>query len=615
MLLFAVLLFLAHEVEARVIFDTVAYPGKIIRPDGFEFVIHGTNEDDVAVLTYISQDGNKTFILEENETEVTDGFSFTYMGRDFDLDNNIGRIDPETFNKLPEYRLRIESTMPSLSADIYVEQGDKRSKLNKANNNRKISMFEEVNITYIIRNVGDNAAEDVEFIHEFPDSFKVQALDNSSLELVREDSMQRLYWQGDIDEKDGEKDKFVFKFSVRPMNRSDTTISPRISYNFMEERYFFLPVPLHINYTAGITWSTTLDKDRSRLGQVTSYEVYIRNDEDVEKEVSLNIDFPYGQLIRYLGANFSGGEKEYASKEGQLDDFQAQKSADSNEAYNKNISFSWKDSIHANENVVFRFRINQTGSMNGIIKTNLSLMKEGFSTSYHETRKMISLYFKPIFNIFFNTSEITPYKNMNLVVLMQNRGNPKDFEDLYVFIESNFMETMEMNQDELSLKTDEKFHAFNIIYQPEELGENQTPYVFVRGFYETPFGEKIVISKNQTILKRDVSNTNRFIQGQYDRIFKEPVERTWLQNMTRRINGNLSVFMSKVTGARPESEENILLIPILILVAILAVNIMRNWNLDVVKDSYRGVFSDIKDSIRRKLKGDKREDKLKKFKK
>jgi hypothetical protein len=559
---------LSIDASAKQIFRSGVFPGEIIEADGYQFVLKEVDKDDVMIIEYIAGDKNESYVLHINETTITDEFTFIYTVCRFDIDEGWGKLDPINFREIPLCALEINSLLP----DIEI-----KSSTSQKNSN----LYDVTNVTLIITNSGDNSANDFVFEQHFPDEIEFIPLMN----LTKKDDM--LYWSGDL------SSQIKLQYSIRSKSAGLKELHPNITYSHAKWVYRLAPEPIQINYEHGLKSISGLNISKLSIGESARYFVKLNNTQKNLQVSSLDIIFPENMAVTYLGYNSSDfGEKEIG---------------DLNQNDDGKFQFSWFGNIYGNEELNFQFEILPKKITSGNIRAIASIIVDDFYSSFEMNNSLSVVYEKPSIDIEFNTSRIEYKEPINIVVVLKNKGSIKDMRNLMVYLDGNFIESMELGKDNFEL--DGNFPILNIIYEPQVPMVEGVPFLFAQAIYETPFGEQIDFSVNKTIISTAVTDTLKYVQDtSYEDTIEPyiPPKKTFIQKIREKLTTKIVGIIEMYTNKKTRTIDDYFILPIVILVLILGISMMKSWGVDFSKEGlikyYKATKSFFKDILDKKFK-------------
>lgn len=528
--LIVILLVLSTVSAGKKIFEGRAFPNEVFEADGFEFVVLESNKNDTVFLVYLRGDQNKTYILHWDETLTTDEFRIRYWGRRFDLDRGWGKLHNETFEEMYEYLFNIDSLLPELQVKKTVDYVHQ-------------DLYDPVKIKVEIKNIGEGVARNFTYTQKLPN----YAVASSS----EGDVGNMVLWKGDV------HDEELIEYSLRSKKEQIVTLYPEIEYSFAGWKYYVDTTPLNITFSSKLSIEPRLNSSRIILGDYVEYSLFVENGADNPQDSSLEIDFPQGYEVFFTGINSS---TERFFRDGKL------------QHVGGSSEYRWKGHVLADENLTFLFTLHPVRISRGEIEYKYDVTVDGVLNSRSSSIPIKTYYNSPYLEIGLNSTKISAGEPLNILLLLKQNQTSVRMKNLYVFLDGNFIESMETFEKNLLLDS-EHFIVFNIIYEPRPV--NDTAWISAFAYYQTPFGENITIFLNKS-KAYSIINTEAFVESTtLEELFYE--KKNIFQKTTAFFDSSIHGFFSHFSTNDVKTRDNVFLVPIVITALILGVSIMNKW--------------------------------------
>lgn len=239
--------------------ETVSYQGWIYNTKTFDF-------DGTLYRVLISNNGNTLILNAETTISVSLGNCYSKDYTKFCYNISTYDIDQKDYK-----------------AYIYVSYRQPEIEIERDVDNNILEVGEEASFITILENIGDEDAEDVVFLEDFPENVEITRVKNADIKD------RSVYWKGDLDAGDTR----TIEYDIKSLGKIDQYIKSSVNYfdGFEQQQVFSEQIRLYSTPILSITLDT--DKEDYEIDEDIDFTLNIKNNGDKDIDVNeLNINIP-----------------------------------------------------------------------------------------------------------------------------------------------------------------------------------------------------------------------------------------------------------------------------------------------------------------------------------
>jgi hypothetical protein len=632
------------QVLKNVLFEGKVYPDVLNNiSSNNQFIISETSDDSkisfTHLMNFLDNSPNETFSIRSGDVKTTDFLRVHYFGARDDIDKNQGKIDPESFEIIREHWFIIDSLMPKVVVETSIS-------------NYSVSIYDSINVSIKIINVGENDAKNFHFQLDVPDGMSIEFLKNADYRKVKMQGNNMIYFDLDLYKKAPVEINYVLKSNKEVYYNH----SPIMYYNFANKKINYDYDSKVVHFYSGIVKENEINQSLLYLGDFFEYKSILKNTLNQTQNSSFKIAFPKGFHVFFKGINSSNSvliDKDV------VDDLSTDKNTDSRvlkyknsinnnidkdnlqnvrfsksyelypvivDSYGKNVIsdddlyihnlnpsnyyyiFEFDDKLNPFENKEFNFLIQakKTGFSN--LTINYSTNINGFLESTSKKIPFVIIYENPIIQIYYNSTNILG--NNNYLVVLQNLGLPKMIYDFNLSFESNFLDNVSIYNSYINLLSSTYEHVlYNLINDPINFNESDLvlhPYIYVNGSYKTPFNQIVCLERNISISGSNsgLIDTNKYIysysENEDDGVIDNSImgfdSNTFIGKTIISIKNVSNPYIQKyLISDNPGAKNNLFIVPIIIILVFIVYLTINSWDLE--KKDYKKLHIILKEEV------------------